>query len=86
MVLLPGCALILRLSSIGFLLGVLLFQVTVQTVESQFPKAAIGFHPISHTLEWNCLELPRTPLGIAALCNETRLLKHFEMLGDRRLS
>jgi hypothetical protein len=74
----------LRASTVLFLL-LRLFQVSIQAGKFLLPEAAKGLHPVSDILERNSHERTRTPLSVAPAPNEARVLKHIEVLGDRRL-
>src|SRR5262245_18577774 len=66
------------------LLPLNLAQVLVQTIEAQFPEAAVALNPVRHVLERARFQAAGSPLGPPPACNQARVLEHLEVLGDCR--
>src|SRR5512143_1859228 len=67
-----------------FLLRLQNTQIIVEPVETLFPEPAILLEPVVRFLERGSLDPAWPHLGIAAACDQTSALEHFQMLGNRR--
>jgi hypothetical protein len=57
-------------------------QIVIQALEAALPVLAIGLHPRSNLLQRFGLEPAGSPLRLATLADQPRVLQHLEMLGD----
>jgi hypothetical protein len=63
-----------------------LCEVAIEIVEPVFPLLAKGLHPVGNILESRRHQPAWSPLRVTPAFDETRVLQHLEMLGDRRLA
>jgi hypothetical protein len=55
-------------------------KVAIQIIEPAFPLLAKGLYPVGNILESARRKLARPPLSVTPAFDETRILKHLEVL------
>src|SRR5260370_20855516 len=61
-----------------------LSQIFIEAIEAVLPEPAVVIDPAGDLLERRGIEAARTPLCIAAACDQAGLLEDFQVLRDRR--
>lgn len=62
--------------------GVERVEIVVEAIKALFPEFPVSFDPDGHLLQRLRFDLARTALCIAASRDQTRALKHFQVLRD----